>query len=307
MGYRRAFLNMACRQIARRQLLRTHDANQGRRRFARVARLLFRAPPLALYLPDNLSAQQHTTRALWISAGQVHPRRVIFYIHGGGFVVGSPWTHKKMLARLSRLSGLRVCAPQYRRSPEHHFPDALNDVKTAYQALLERGYDARDIVIGGDSAGGNLVFALLADLCAQGYPPRAAFAYSPWTDLTLSGESLRDNAQRDPLLPVSRIEELRGMYLGDADPSRPDISPLLAQYPDCPPVFLQVSETEILRDDTLRLAEHLRAQGACVEHQLWPDLPHVWQLFDGWLPEARQALRSTARFIARQFEERGAS
>ena len=301
MKYRRKLLNFATRHIGRRKLLRTTDPNKGRRSFAKLSRYMFRAPPYALYLPEQIKVNDQKQTLLWISAGQVSSRRVIFYIHGGGFIVGSPFTHKKMLASLSRLTGIRVCAPKYRRSPEHKFPDALNDIKAAYQGLLNKGYEPDDIIIGGDSAGGNLAFGLLASLCNAGTPPCGVFAFSPWTDLTLSGKSLQENAKRDLLLPVERIEELRGMYLGDADPSDVNASPLFAQFPDCPPVFMQVGETEILRDDALRMAEHLKTFGSDVHCEIWPDLPHVWQIFDGWLPEARQAMQKTARFIAASF------
>ncbi|HBQ36195.1 MAG TPA: alpha/beta hydrolase [Rhodobacteraceae bacterium] len=301
MSFRQKLLNFACRQIGRRQLLRTTEPEKGRRSFARLARYMFRTPPYSLYLPTKLKAQNLTVPALWISSGQVSRRRLVFYIHGGGFIVGSPWTHKRMLASLSRLTGIRVCAPQYRLSPEHQYPDALNDVRAAYQVLLDRGFAPDQIILGGDSAGGNLVFSLLADLCAQGLAPRAVFAFSPWTDLSLTGKSLEENANLDVLLPAERIEELRDMYLGNADPKDVNVSPLFAKYPDCPPVFLQASATEILRDDTLRLAENLNSQGAKVSCEIWQDLPHVWQVFDGWLPESRKAMKSAARFISHSF------
>ncbi len=298
MSARSRFLNLGLRLIAKRQLLRMREPSEARRSFARVTRYLLSAPPYSHYSSDHLSGP-----ALWVTSGQVHRRRVIFYIHGGGFIVGSPTTHKAMLARLSRLTGIRVCAPQYRLAPENPFPAAFHDVRAAFLALLDRGYGPDDIIIGGDSAGGGMALALLGQLCRDGVAPRAAFAFSPWTDLTLSGQSLQENAGSDVLLPAVRIEELRQMYMNGADPQNAWASPLLAHFPDCPPVFMQVSDTEILRDDTLRMADHLTGQGAQASHDIWPDMPHVWQMFDGWIPEARQALVQTADFISDSFSE----
>jgi acetyl esterase/lipase len=126
---------------------------------------------------------------------------------------------------------------------------------------------------------------------------------SPWTDLTLSGGSIKQNAACDRLLPVSKIGTTRDAYLHGADPSNPAASPLFAAYPRCPPAFLQVAETEILRDDSLRMADVLRRAGADVELDLWGDLPHVWQIFQGWLPEADEALARIARFTTALFPE----
>lgn len=299
MSARSRLLNLGLRLVAKRQLLRAREPSEARRSFAMVTRYLLRPPPYSHYSSDHLSGP-----VLWVTSGQVHRHRVIFYIHGGGYIVGSPTTHRTMLARLSRLTGVRVCAPQYRLSPENPFPAAFHDVHAAFLALLDRGYGPDDIIIGGDSAGGGMALALLGQLCRDGAAPRAAFAFSPWTDLTLSGQSLQENAGSDVLLPVVRIEELREMYLDGADANDPRATPLQAQFPDCPPVFMQVSDTEILRDDTLRMTDHLKGQGAQASHDIWPDMPHVWQMFDGWIPEAREALEQCAQFISDSFNPR---
>nr|AGT96416.1 esterase [uncultured bacterium] len=268
-----------------------------RRSFHRMARLGFHTPPLSLFLEDRLADRP----ALWVSSGVKSRRKVIYYIHGGGYVAGSPETHRNMLAALSRLCGIQACLIDYRLAPEHVFPAAVDDILAGYMALLERGYASENIIIGGDSAGGGAMLVLLSELCKRGLAPRGAFALSPWTDLTLSGESLRTNAKTEAMLPVERIDELRDMYLQGADPADPRASPLYADFPACPPVLFQASDSEILLDDTRRMVAALEAQGTDVECYIWSDLPHVWQIFHGWLPDADLALLQVAQFIKARF------
>ncbi|RMD92953.1 MAG: alpha/beta hydrolase, partial [Alphaproteobacteria bacterium] len=212
---------------------------------------------------------------LWLSCPPSR-RGLLLYLHGGAYVIGSSRTHKAMVARLCALTGAEAFLPDYRLAPEHPFPAAFEDACAAWSGLIERGYRANEIVIGGDSAGGGLALATLAHLCqSRRPPPAAAFAFSPWTDMTLSAPSLKENARADPLLPAARVAEARDYYLAGADPRDPRASPLFAAFPGAPPVFLQVALTEILRDDTLRMAEHLSSQGADVVTDLWPDAPHV--------------------------------
>ncbi len=267
----------------------------------RTARRVFPVPPYALFLEDHMTFGGHRCGGLWSSVGDVAARRVILYFHGGGYVVGSATTHRALTARISRHTHVRVFAPDYRLAPEHPYPAALEDARLVYSALLSRGYRPDDIVIGGDSAGGGLALALLSRLCAEGAPPVGVFAFSPWTDLSLSGESMRRNEKSDVILPVTRIRQMRDYYVAGGNPSDPGISPLFADYPDCPPVLLQYSSSEILADDSVRMAQRLRGQGARVEVQHWDDAPHVWQLFDGVLPEANEALEATGAFVTQVF------
>jgi acetyl esterase/lipase len=229
--------------------------------------------------------------------GDPAPDRAILYLHGGGYVAGSAWTHRELLGRLARLTGLRVVAPDYRLAPEHPLPAALEDAVAAWDALLATGLDARRIALAGDSAGGGLALALLAVLCARGTPPGAVVAFSPWTDLTGGGASVRANAAVDPIFPGERMAELIGFTLGDVPAADPRLSPLFADFSGAPPVLIQVGSTEILRDDSTRMAEHLRRFGSEVMLEIWPDCTHVWQMF-GLLPEAGAALATAARFLA---------
>ncbi|ETX30951.1 alpha/beta hydrolase fold domain-containing protein [Roseivivax isoporae] len=257
--------------------------------------LLLRRPPFLRRVsrPDGLT---------WISAGKTRRDAVILYFHGGAYVAGSPEGYAGPLGNLSRLSGIEVCAPRYRLATEAPFPAAYRDAVRAWRRLRRLGYRPENIVIGGDSAGGGLALALLSRLCCRGAPPRAAFAFSPWTDLALTGRSLYENREADVMLPVGRMEEVVELYLGDAPRRDPRASPLYGRFPGCPPILLQYGEDEILRDDSRRMADRLRGFGATVTEDALPDVPHVWQLMDGWLPEARASLERTAAFVQGSFE-----
>jgi monoterpene epsilon-lactone hydrolase len=139
--------------------------------------------------------------------------------------------------------------------------------------------------------------ALLADICVRNLQPAGLFAFSPWTDLAMTGESLHSNAKADPLLPRARIAEALGYVHGALAVTDPRISPLYADFPRVSPVLIQVSTTEVLRDDSGRMAARLRAAGGVVTLSEWKDAPHVWQMFDGYIPEARAALREVTRFV----------
>ena len=195
--------------------------------------------------------------------------------------------------------------PAYRLAPEAAFPAAIEDAMTAYRAVTGR---PGCVVLGGDSAGGGLALAVLAEILREGLPkPLGVFALSPLTDLRFSGESARTNAKRDVLLPVERASEMADMYLQGADPSDPRASPLLANFDGAPPVWLTVGDTEILLDDTRRLADRLREAGVDVCVRVEHDLPHVWPIFYSVLPEARSTLRDIAGWITTLSHQRGDS
>lgn len=304
MSRRLALLSFLLRHVARPRLARVTDPARARADFARTARGLFRAPPYSVVLPGSVRGEAASAReipGLWVSCGSVHQRRVLLYLHGGGYVTGSPLTHAAMVARLSKIAGLRAFLPAYRLAPEHPAPAALNDVIAAWEGLLALGYDPDRIVLAGDSAGGGLAFALLAELCARGTPPHMVLGFAPWVDLTGRGASLAANAGRDALLPARRFDELAKMYAGPFPRDDPRVSPLFADFPGAPPVLLQVSDDEILRDDSLRLARQLEEFGAKVIVQRWPHVPHVFQIFDGWIPEARAALLAAGQAIRDSF------
>jgi epsilon-lactone hydrolase len=291
VSIRLRLLRLALRHLVRPRLARTVTPAQAREDFERMARFLPR-PPYLLHLAGAVCDR--------ITAGPVQEDACILWFHGGAYLVGSPATHAGMLGRLSRLSGLAVMAPAYRKAPEHPAPAAFEDALAAHAWLLRQGWAPGRIILGGDSAGGGLALALLAELCDRGTPPAGLIAFSPWTDLMLSGPSLIAHAASDPLLPAARIREVIALIQGALPASDPRLSPLSARFKNPPPVLIQVGSDEILLDDALRMAEALRAAGGPVTLQVAPLAPHVWQIFDGWIPEARQSLREAARFARLQ-------
>lgn len=293
---RLGLLNMGLRHIARPFLRATKTPARARRDFALAARLIFRRPRGMVYETLSIDGPGGPMTQARITAGPVRGDAAILYFHGGGYVAGSPFTHRGMLARLSQLAGVPVVAPDYRLAPADAAPAQFEDACAAWRALRESGLAADGIVLAGDSAGGGLALALLAWLGQGGERPAGLVALSPWCDLTLTGQSLATNAGRDVLLPRERMEELVAEVVQGGDPADPRVSPLFADWNAPPPVYFQVSETEILLDDTRRMAERLHAAGGEVTVDTWPDAPHVWHLFDGWIPEARDALARCAEF-----------
>lgn len=291
MSLRRAWLSLALRVLVRPNLATTMTPARARLSFRRVARF-FRVPPYLLHLERDGGPPLH-----WFSVGRAACDGVILYFHGGAYVAGGPETHAGLAGRLAKLSALPVVAPQYRLAPEHPAPAAFEDARAAHAALLGKGYAPGQIILAGDSAGGGLALALLADLCQRGLRPAGLVAMSPWTDLGLTGASLVSNAATDSLLPARRMAEAAAMVLDGLTPEDPRLSPLYAGFVAPPPVLIQVGTGEILLDDSRRMAVHLRAAGGAVSLSEWPDCPHVWQIFDGYLPEARAALTELAAFI----------
>ena len=300
MSLRLAALNLGLRLFVKPQLARIDDPVQARAEMESASHAWLARPRRVVPVWRQLQAEGARVGALSARPGRgAVPGAVVLFLHGGAYATGSPSTHWSLYAQLARLSGVEHIAADYRLAPEHPFPAAFDDALIAWHGLLAQGFAPGRIVIAGDSAGGGLALALLARLCAEGTPPAGLVAFSPWTDLTGSAASLRENAARDPLLPASRLSATVERYLQGAPADDPRASALFADFPCCPPVHLQHSESEILRDDTSCMAERLRGFGAEVTVQSWPDAPHVWQMFHGWIPEARDALEDAAGAIRR--------
>ena len=223
------------------------------------------------------------------------PATTLLYLHGGGFVGCSAQTHRPLTAALA-LQGLRVFVPNYRLAPEHPFPAAPQDTLAVYRALRAQGQAGR-LVLAGDSAGGNLALGLLQTLRDAGEPlPDAAALFSPALDMTGASPSATLNAKRDAMFDPEQLPHLRAAYLAGADPAQPLASPLLGSMAGLPPLLLHVGEAEVLRDDSIRLAQKAREAGVQVELQIFPVVPHVWQLIHR-LPEARRSVRAAAAFL----------
>jgi epsilon-lactone hydrolase len=228
------------------------------------------------------------------------PDRHVLYLHGGGYVAGSPALYRHFTARIATAAHARVLVIDYRLAPEHPFPAALDDADAAYRWLIACEADRRSTVIMGDSAGGGLALALLLKLRDSGRDrPAAAVALSPWTDLALTGASLAHNARSDPMLNAADTRLFAGSYLAGADPYHPYASPLYGDASGLPPTLIHAGSDEILRDDAVRMAQMMRAAGCHVEIELWPRMPHVWHLFAPVLPEANAAIARIGAFTSR--------
>jgi acetyl esterase/lipase len=227
-------------------------------------------------------------------------KRTILYLHGGGYYFCSPETHRSITLTLGAGANARILVPAYRLAPEHRFPAAIEDAVSAYRGLLAAGTPKDRIVIAGDSAGGGLALATLLSLRDAGVPlPAAAVLFSPWTDLAATGTSMRTNNKSDPMFWGDAVAKAARIYLGDTSPINPLASPLYADLRGLPPLFIQASDSEVLLDDSTRLVEKAKQAGIPVSFRAWHKLPHVWQFFAPFLPEARQALAETADFIKR--------
>ncbi len=228
------------------------------------------------------------------------PDRHVLYLHGGGYVTGSPALYRHFTGRIAAATHARVLVLDYRLAPEHPFPAALDDAFSACRWLAGGKADPRRTVVMGDSAGGGLALALLLKLRDDGHDgPAAAVALSPWTDLALSGASLVRNARSDPMLNLADTRLFADSYLAGADPRHPYASPLYGNPAGLPPTLIHVGSDEILRDDAVRIADKMRAAGCHVELEVWSRMPHVWHLLAPVLPEANVAIRRIAAFTAR--------
>lgn len=236
--------------------------------------------------------------AEWVDAPNVIPQRVIVYLHGGGYVIGSIATHRGLAGRLSRAAAARVLLLDYRLAPEHPFPAAVDDATAAYRWLLSQGVTPARMAMAGDSAGGGLTIAALVALRDAGEPlPAAAVCQSPWIDLEGLGTSVTTKAAADPLVHKEALVQLGAWYLNGADARTPLAAPLYADLHHLPPLLIQVGTAEILLDDATRLAEKAIAAGVEVTLEPWEDMIHVWQLFAPMLPEGQQAIERIGAFI----------
>ncbi|MFN0203192.1 MAG: alpha/beta hydrolase [Bacteroidia bacterium] len=258
-----------------------------------------------LPLPTGTSVQEikfeHFT-AEWIRPTGAHKSHVILYCHGGGFAVGSAKTHRAMVAKIAADAKVQAFSLNYRLAPEHPFPAALEDALYAYDWLIHsKGYSPKQIILAGDSAGGGLSLSLLLALKAQHRElPLAAFLLCPWTDLAITGESVMENKTHDTVLQHFDIAAWAKMYYATYPPTHPLVSPLYADLSELPPLLIQISESEILRDDGLRLGYRAKEAGVKVEVQKWKGLIHTWQLFWQYVPEGKDAIAQIVLFLKQQ-------
>ncbi len=236
--------------------------------------------------------------AIWAIPAQGADDRVLEYLHGGGYVMGSAETHRRLAGHLANAIGCRVLDVDYRLAPESPHPGPVEDSVKAYGWLLGQGYRPEHLAISGDSAGGGLTLATILKLKADGLPqPAAAVPLSPWTDMEGLGESMRTNADRDVLIPTDGIKDMTDMFLGGGDPRDPLASPLHGDYHGVSPLYIQVGGDELLLDDARRVADRAREQGVDVQIDVFPEMQHVFQMAAGNMPEADDAVARIAAYL----------
>jgi monoterpene epsilon-lactone hydrolase len=252
-------------------------------------------------VPDDVLVTDVTAGGVpahWLTAPGTDPGRVLLFLHGGGFELGSVRSDGELAARLGRAAGMRVLFPEYRLAPEHPFPAALDDVLAAWHWLrTDQGLSATSLAVAGDSAGGGLAVALLVATRDAGEElPAAAVLMSPTVDLTSSGASMTERADQDPISTPAMLRQFAADYLAGADPKTPLASPLFASLTGLPPLLIQVGTADLLLSDSERLATAATHAGVDVTLQIGEGLPHVYQLLLG-TPEAAQATEQIGKFL----------
>ena len=252
-------------------------------------------------VPDDVRVSEVSAGGVpahWLDAPGTGSGRVLLFLHGGGFELGSVRSDGELAARLGRASGMRVLFPEYRLAPEHPFPAAIDDVLAVWRWLrIDQDLSARSIAVAGDSAGGGLAVALLVAARDAGEAlPAAAALMSPTVDLTSSGRSMTERVDQDPISTPAMLRQFASDYLAGADPKTPLASPLFASLAGLPPLLVQVGTADLLLSDSERLAAAAAEAGVDVTLEVREGLPHVYPIMLG-TPEADQATQQTGTFL----------
>lgn len=238
-------------------------------------------------------------RSEWIESSEFESERVILYLPGGAYIMRTPNTHTGMVSRLCSEANAKALVAYYRLAPEYPFPACLDDALLSYRWLLDQGIEAQNIAIAGDSAGGGLTLSTLLAIRDRKLPmPGCAYMLSPLLDVADYAPSRWKNAASDSALPAPKKRAInpRPMYVGTHNPDDPMLSPINGDLTGLPPLYIQVSDSEMLLDDSLRLARRGHTYDVEVSVDLWRKVPHVWQIF-GFLPESKQALAKAGLFL----------
>jgi epsilon-lactone hydrolase len=239
-------------------------------------------------------------RGEWVRGPGVGESRdaVILYLHGSGFVVCSPKTHRGLVSELSRRAGVPAYSVDYRLAPEHPFPAAIDDTVEAFRYLLDQGYPAERIVVAGDSAGGHLAVSLVAELTKNELPePAGLVLFSPLVDPSFETAAKVEREVRDPMFSAGAARRILSLYTAAADPQDARLAILSGDPSLMPPVLLHAGEREMLSADARALGAWLRAAGVPCEERIWPGQVHVFQMVYDVVPEARESLDRAGAFI----------
>jgi monoterpene epsilon-lactone hydrolase len=268
-------------------------------------RVIFEEMMAAIPVPADVTTSSGSLGAIPVVNVEVagaDPERVIFYLHGGAFAIGTAASSVGLASDLARRAGARLVTVDYRLAPEHPQPAAIEDAVSAYRGLLDSGVAASAVAIAGESAGAGLAAATLVALRRAGLPqPSAAVLMSPWADLTLSGGSISGKAALDPALTPEGLARRAADYLAGGDPAGGLVSPIFADLTGLPPLLIQAGSHEILLDDATRLAAHAAAADVAITLEVTPGVPHVFQGFAAILDEGEAALTSAGEFLLAHF------
>jgi epsilon-lactone hydrolase len=236
-------------------------------------------------------------RGEWVVPESATGRRVILYFHGGGFIAGSPETHRPLVSRLAHAASARALVPQYRLAPEFPYPAALRDAADAYRWLLTQGITPANIIFAGDGSGGGLAISTLLALRNAGLPlPAAAVCFSPWADMTLSGWSMLKNKSSDDALSWELLSTCARHYLKGASPAEAFASPIYGDFRGLPPMMIHAGSAEVLKDDASRLGERAAAANVNVNVEVYEGMPHLFQGLHE-LSESKVSITRAAAFI----------
>ncbi|TDD93862.1 alpha/beta hydrolase [Actinomadura rubrisoli] len=251
---------------------------------------------------DYVEVEAGGLPAMWLAPKRSVQDRVLLCLHGGGFVRGSIYTHRKLFGHLAKAAGVRALIIDYRLVPSHTHPAQVDDATDAYRWLLDQGIDPAQIAFTGDSSGGGLSITAQLRARERGLPlPAAAMPFSPWTDMEAAGESYETNQERDPFFDRETVRMLAASFLGeDGDPRDPLASPLHADLAGLGPIYIQVGGDEALLDDARMLDEHARKAGVDVRLDVFPGMQHTFQMAAGRAPEANDAIRRMAEWVRPQ-------
>jgi acetyl esterase/lipase len=267
------------------------DARRFRERMMRGS-----SPPFVKIEPSTAAGRP----AEWVTASEraQEAKKVVLYLHGGGFFMSSPAEHRPLTWRMARACERRVLAIDYRKAPDHAFPSWLDDAFTAYGELLAQGHSPSDIVVGGDSAGGNIALALVHRLRREKVAlPEALVLFSPWADLACGGETFRTKRLRDAMFDAASVRAL-GRYLTRAcDVRDPEVSPIHADFTGYPRMLLFAGSTEVFLDDVRTVFKRARGAGVDAELFVYRHLPHVFPFFSKVIPRAKGAFTEVSRFV----------
>ncbi|MGI4744825.1 MAG: alpha/beta hydrolase [Janthinobacterium lividum] len=240
--------------------------------------------------------------AMLVTPDVIEDGRVLFYMHGGGYVHGAPRAYRGLAGHYAKKLRAQVYVPDYRQAPEFPFPTPIDDTFRAYRALFEMGHDSSQIALSGDSAGGALVVTIMRKARDAGVPmPVAGVAISPWADLAHAGPSARSRDGLDPLCSVEFLDRLARIFLAGELVTHPDASPVYADVRGLSPILIQMGENEVMLSGGIALAERLAEQRVRTTLEVWPGMFHVWHSFAGHMAEADEALDNAVYFLSREY------